>query len=46
MRFSMGVLKNKQGVYFVRRKVPKGLEEAVADVLGKGKAARHSCSNP
>ena len=40
MRFSMGILKNRHGVHFVRRKVPNGLEEAVAKVLGNGKARR------
>ncbi len=38
MRFSMGVFKNEHDVYVARRKVPKGLEEAVAKVLGNGKA--------
>jgi integrase len=38
MRFSMGIQKNEHGVYFVRRKVPKGLQEAAAKVLGNGKA--------
>ena len=37
MHFSMGILENKQhAVYFVRRKVPKGLQEAVAKVLANG----------
>jgi hypothetical protein len=30
----MGLIKNEHGVYHVRRKVPKGLEEATATVLG------------
>ena len=30
MRISMGIIKNKYGVYHVRKKVPKKLEEAVA----------------
>ncbi|MDH4982790.1 site-specific integrase [Hyphomicrobium sp. D-2] len=30
----MGVVKNRHGTYVVRKKVPKGLEEAVARVLG------------
>jgi hypothetical protein len=38
MRFSMGILQNRHRVHFVRRKVPKGLQEAVAKVLGNGKA--------
>jgi hypothetical protein len=33
----MGLLRNKHGVFYVRRKVPKPLEHAVAQVLGKGK---------
>ena len=32
MRVLMGILKNRHGVYYVRKKVPKGLEEAVARV--------------
>ena len=32
MRVLMGILKNTHGVYYVRKKVPKGLEEAVARV--------------
>jgi len=38
MYFSMNVLKNRHGVYVVRKKVPKGLQEAAANVLGKGKS--------
>jgi len=33
----MGILKNKYGVYYVRKKVPKRLEQAVAQLLGNGK---------
>ena len=34
MRVIMGVLKSKDGVYYVRKKVPAKLEEAVSRVLG------------
>ena len=34
VRIGMGLIKNEHGVYHVRRKVPKGLEEATATVLG------------
>ena len=37
MRFSMGVQKNKHGIHYVRKKVPNGLQEAVAKVLANGK---------
>jgi integrase len=37
MRISMGLRKNDHGVYQVRKKVPKGLEEVTATVLGNGK---------
>jgi hypothetical protein len=37
MRVAMGLLRNKYGVYYVRRKVPKRLERAVAQVLRNGK---------
>jgi integrase len=33
----MGVLKNKFGVYYVRKKVPDGLQQAVAVVLANGR---------
>ena len=33
MRVIMGVLKSKHGVYYVRKKVPPKLEEAVSRVL-------------
>jgi hypothetical protein len=33
-RIGMGLIKNEHGVYHVRRKVPKGLEEATATVMG------------
>lgn len=36
-RVGMGLIKNEHGVYQVRRKVPKGLEEATARVMGNGK---------
>ena len=34
MRIGMGLIKNEHGVFHVRRKVPKALEEATARVLG------------
>src|SRR5246127_1146784 len=34
VRMGMGLIKNEHGVYHVRRKVPKGLEEATATVMG------------
>ena len=34
VRIGMGLIKNEHGVYHVRRKVPKGLEEATATVMG------------
>jgi hypothetical protein len=37
MRVAMGLLRNKHGVYYVRKKVPKRLERAVAQVLRNGK---------
>jgi integrase len=37
MRAIMGVLKNRHGTYVVRKKVPKGHEEAVARVLADGR---------
>ncbi|KWT64849.1 hypothetical protein APY04_3089 [Hyphomicrobium sulfonivorans] len=33
----MGIVKNRHGTYVVRKKVPKGHEEAVAKVLGDGR---------
>jgi hypothetical protein len=33
MRVGMGLIKNEHGVYHVRRKVPKALEEATATVM-------------
>ena len=33
-----GVSKNRHGVYYVRKKVPKWLEQATAEVLGNGKS--------
>src|SRR5262245_64412097 len=38
VRVGMGLIKNEHGVWCVRRKVPKRLEEAVATVLGASKA--------
>src|SRR5271166_2378433 len=37
MRAMNGVSKDRHGTYYVRRKVPKGLEEATAQHLGTGK---------
>lgn len=37
MRVIMGVVKNQHGIFVVRKKVPKGLEEAVARVLADGR---------
>src|SRR5262245_51700447 len=37
MRALMGVIKDRHGTYYARKKVPKGLEEAVARVLANGK---------
>ena len=34
VRVGMGLIKNEHGVYHVRRKVPKALEEATATVIG------------
>jgi integrase len=38
VRVGMGLIKNEHGVYHVRRKVPKHLEEATARVTGAPKA--------
>jgi integrase len=38
VRIGMGLIKNEHGVYHVRRKVPKHLEEATATVLGVSKS--------
>jgi integrase len=38
MRAMSGVSKNRHGVYYVRRKVPKQLEQATAEVLDNGKS--------
>ena len=38
VRIGMGLIKNEHGVYHVRRKVPKRLEEATARVTGASKA--------
>ena len=40
MRVSMSLSQNEHGVWVVRKKVPKGLEEAVATVLGDGKKSQ------
>jgi hypothetical protein len=37
MRISMSVIKNEHGVFHVRKKVPKKLEEATATVMGSSK---------
>src|ERR1700730_1282113 len=37
MRVLMGLIKDRHGTYCARRKIPKGLEEAVARALGNGK---------
>jgi Domain of unknown function (DUF6538) len=37
MRLMMGLIKDRHGTYYARRKVPKGLEAAVARVLANGK---------
>jgi integrase len=37
VRVGMGLIKNEHGVYHVRRKVPKALEEAAATVMGVSK---------
>jgi hypothetical protein len=37
VRVGMGLIKNEHGVYHVRRKVPKALEEATAIVTGVSK---------
>ena len=38
MRVSMGIMRNEHGVYHVRKKVPKALEEAVARATGAAKS--------
>jgi integrase len=38
MRVTMGLLKNEHGVYYVRKKVPKRLQEAAAVVTGASKS--------
>jgi integrase len=37
VRIGMGLIKNEHGVYHVRLKVPKGLEQATATVMGVSK---------
>jgi len=37
VRVGMGPIKNEHGVYHVRKKVPKALEEATATVMGASK---------
>jgi hypothetical protein len=46
MRVLMGVIKDRHGTYCARRKVPKGLEEAVAVVLGNGKQRQKWLKRP
>ena len=36
-RISMSIIKNEHGVFHVRKKVPKRLEEATATVMGRSK---------
>jgi hypothetical protein len=38
MRAMSGVSKNRHGVYYVRKRVPKQLEQPTAEVLGNGKS--------
>jgi hypothetical protein len=38
MRAMSGVSKNRHGVYYVRKKVPKWLEQPTAEVLDNGKS--------
>jgi hypothetical protein len=38
MRAMSGVSKNRHGVYYVRKKVPKGLEQPTAEILDNGKS--------
>ncbi|HML07368.1 MAG TPA: site-specific integrase [Xanthobacteraceae bacterium] len=38
MRALMGLIKDRHGTYYARHKVPKPLQEAVARLLGNGKA--------
>jgi hypothetical protein len=40
MPVSMGVIRNEHGVFHARRKVPKHLQAAVAEVLGGKKTAQ------
>ena len=42
MRALMGVLRNEHGVYYVRKKVPKALEQAVAKSIGAKRTTVHS----
>ena len=37
MRVLMGLIKDRHGTYYARKKVPKALEAAVARVLANGK---------
>ena len=37
MRVAMGIIKNEHGVYNLRKKVPKNLTQAVAEVMGSSK---------
>jgi len=38
MKAMNGVSKNRHGVYYVRKKVPKRLEQPTAEFLGNGKS--------
>jgi hypothetical protein len=38
MRLMMGLIKDRHGTYYARKKVPKRLEAAVAQVLANGKS--------
>jgi hypothetical protein len=38
MKVMNGVSKNRHGVYYVRKKVPKQLEQATAEALSNGKS--------
>jgi hypothetical protein len=46
VRIGMGLIKNEHGVYHVRRKVPKGLEEATATVLGVPTMSNDDATRP
>jgi hypothetical protein len=44
MRAMSGVSKNRHGVYYVRKKVPKRLEQSTAEFLGNGKSSKFTIS--